>query len=93
MPPPATGSVLSLYCHSSIDGVHRRRTNSAQGSLIASDSYSGKAPRINERPRLVSHKPYWYIMGIYEKNSIGGSMVDCGHGRSDFRGTFQLRTL
>ena len=28
---------------------------------------TGKAPRTNERPRLVSHKPYWYIMDIYEK--------------------------
>ena len=92
MPPPATGSVPSLYCHSSIDGVHRHRTNSAQGSLITSDSYSGKAPRINGRPRLVFHKHYWYIMDIYDKNSIGGSMVDCRHGRSDYRGTFQLRT-
>ena len=92
MPPPATGSVPSLYCHSSIDGVHRHRTNSAQGSLITSDSYSGKAPRINGRPRLVFHKHYWYIMDIYDKNSTGGSMVDCRRGRSDYRGTFQLRT-
>ena len=85
MPPPATGSVPSLYFHSSIDGVH-------QGSLITSDSYSGKAPRTNERPRLVSHKHYWYIMDIYDKNNIGGSKADCRHGRSDYRGTFQLRT-
>ena len=65
MPPPATGSVPSLYCDSSIDVIHQHRTNSAQGSLITSDSFSGKGTRINERPRLVSHKHYWYIMDIY----------------------------
>ena len=83
--PPGQCSMVD--CHSSIDGVH-------QGSLITSDFYSGKAPRINERPRLVSHKHYWYIMDILYtiKNSIGGFMVDCRHGRSYYRETFQLRT-